>query len=301
MLGGIQKMQGVRNTAIKRLILTIGLFSAIFGLVLGFGAIKDSQAATTGTFNVSLTISNSAPIVIWVNGSISESPTEGSTKVITVVFNVSDTNGASDINVSTANVTFNFSTEPVRGASNCVEQSSSGNVMTVECNITMNYYDLDGEWTINASIMDDSESYAQNLSETMTWGDLAAMTVTKSEMSFSGSPGDTNLAPTENPQVINNTGNQDFVSVNITGYELQGETVDTVTIGAGNFTVNVSDSAAGLGDQIINDTSIQITDASLSRGAAATEDIYLRMDIPSGIIPQDYSAVELWEISVSET
>lgn len=294
-------MQGVVNTVIKRFILTIGLFTVIFGVIFGLTALQDTRAATTGTFNVSLTIGNTGPEIIWVNQSISESPTEGGPKIITVIFNASDENGAADIDISTANLTFNFTGETTRFSTDCAEQASNGNVMTVQCNITMNYYDAAGDWTINASIKDDAGTLGQNTSQTMTWGQLAAMTVIKSDMTFSGSPGDNNLAPAENPQIINNTGNRDFATVNITGYELVGASDDGYTIGAGNFTINVSNSADGYGDQIVNATSIEITEASLPRGDGSTEDLYLRMDVPSGILAQNYNAAELWEIEVTES
>lgn len=290
-------MQGVHAVTIKRLTVTLAVFLTLGLILFSIGSAKDSRAATTGTFNVTLSISNSAPTITYVNGSVSESPNEGTIKNVTIYFQATDINGADDINISTVNLTVNRTTEPIRTQHSCASKGTSGNVMTIECNVTMYWYDEDGAWTINASIKDNSGSQAENTSQTMTYGTLSAMTVTKSSLSFSGTPGDENVEPTENPQVINNTGNQDFTEVNLTGYDLQGNVTTTEYILVGNFTVNVSDSSAGYG-QIVTNTSFQITGASLARGATSTEDIYLRLDIPSGITAQGYNAHNNWMIEV---
>lgn len=283
------------NKSSKERTITSLLFIAILAMLM-IPFILKTEAATTGTFNVTLEITNAPPTVIWVNDSISLSPSEGSRTLVTVNFNASDNNSAADLDDTTAQVWINFSSETSRGNDTCAVVAESGNIVTYECTFYMHYWDADGAWTINASVEDLSGEYAQNLSATVTYGDLAAMQVIKANMTFDGVPGDENVSSAENPQIINNTGNRDFSEVNITAYELQGVTNPAYTIGAGNFSVNVSNSP--IGQMMQNATSILIPDSTLPRGNQSTEDLYVYLDIPTGILGQTYKAAELWEIEV---
>lgn len=285
------------NKSKKHKILTGVIFTSVL-ILLVVPFILKTEAATTGTFNVTLTISNSEPRIVWVNDSISVSPSEGSYTLVTIRFNATDNNSAADLNDSTAQVWLNLSSETMRGNASCEDVAESGNTVTYECQMQLWYWDMDGTWQINASVEDNSGVYTQNTSATLTYGDLAAMQVIKSDLTFEGVPGDENVAATENPQVINNTGNRAFTAVNITAYDLEGVTDSDYTIGAGNFSINVSDSS--IGQALVNATTMQVTDSSLPRGNQSTEDLYVYLDIPSGVLGQTYAAMNLWEIEVTQ-
>ena len=282
----------------RKLVLTAILFSiSLLLLILPF--VIHTKAATSGTFNVTLTINNVPPFVSWVNGSVSGDPTEGTFTVILVSFNVTDNNSAADLNDSTAAIILNLSTETSRSSSVCWNTSEVGNTVTYSCNITLWYWDMDGSWTINASIQDNSGQYAQNVSQTFTWNLLRAMTVTKPALSFTGIPSQENISAAENPQVINNTGNRNFTMVNMTGYELRGVTYNTYVIAAGNLSVNISNSS--LGQPMVNGSTLQVTGSTLPRGNQSTEDLYLYLDIPTGMRGQQYQAAAAYVIGVAES
>jgi hypothetical protein len=103
--------------------------------------------------------------------------------------------------------------------------------------------------------------------------------------------------------VLNNTGNFDFTSINITAYDLWGVTNSNYKIGAGNFTLNTTNTG-GVGIRLINRTSLNIGGAALYHKQNDTDtggnmSLYLWVDIPSSaeIIRQDYTSSN-WSITV---
>jgi hypothetical protein len=103
--------------------------------------------------------------------------------------------------------------------------------------------------------------------------------------------------------VLNNTGNFDFTSINITAYDLEGVTDSSYKIGAGNFTLNTTDTS-GIGIRLANATSLSIGGAGLyhkqnDSDTGGNMSLYLWVDIPSSseIIKQDYTSSN-WSITV---
>ncbi|GAJ19668.1 unnamed protein product, partial [marine sediment metagenome] len=67
------------------------------------------------------------------------------------------------------------------------------------------------------------------------------------------------------PIIINNTGNDKNLNINITAYDLQGEEFTTQYIYAANFTIE-NKSQGCTGTTMSNATSINVTSAILERG-----------------------------------
>jgi len=199
----------------------IGLIALVFFTPLG-----SVLADHTELLTVSLTIGSSAPVITYVVTGQTVTPLDGTTTVLSISFNVSDANGFEDINVSSAIVTINRSGEPDKGNSTCVQVEASGNEMQINCSVIIWYFDANGTWSINVSISDNSTLNIINASETATVGVLTAIQINPSSISFGGSlsVGDTNVSATDDPLVVNNTGNQNFVHVNITAIDLAGTT-----------------------------------------------------------------------------
>ena len=99
---------------------------------------------------------------------------------------------------------------------------------------------MPGAWTINASIFDGAAASASNTSAYLTLGTTYAISLKTTSLTFSGSPGQNDLNASNNPQLVNNTGNGAFSQINLTAYELKA---GSNYIGAGNFSANTSDSA----------------------------------------------------------
>ncbi len=153
---------------------------------------------------------------------------------------------------------------------------TSGTMRGVNCTVAMEYYDAPGAWNISVQAQDSTPTVATSIdAATMTYGTLYAFQLTKATITFTSSGAGTNNVNVSNdPQVLNNTGNGYFGNINVTGYELSNG-VDT--IGAGNFTINATNDAKG----VSIGTNTHIPSATLSRNN--TQDLYVWVDVPSGI------------------
>ena len=245
-----------------------------------------TSGAGTDTFSANVTVQNNVPTITWVEAA-GDSPQAGDTKIIQIDFNVSDNNTVTDIVTASSHMNITRSGETARLSSACfsVSNSSDNLEQSITCNITIYWYDEAGAWNISVYATDGTGSDSDSTTADFTMGTTDDINVIETALTFTGNPGQANVASSDNPLVINNTGNQPYTSINITGYNLTG---GGDTIGATDFAVNISNSG-GPGDALAHNAPIVITGSSLTRGASATEDLYFWVDIPSGIVDTDYN------------
>ncbi|MGV8150339.1 MAG: hypothetical protein ACP5NV_01285 [Candidatus Woesearchaeota archaeon] len=273
----------------KKILLTSIIFAAL-ALALTIPFTLPTFAGTTALFNVSLTISNAAPTIVYVDA-ISDTPSEGTTKVVSFYFNASDSNGVADIPSSNALIKINRSGVTLTSAP-CSVVGGTATVNRYQCDVTVNYYNLPGAWTINASIYDGAFATATNTSQIYTNGNVYGISLKTNSLTFSGSPGDNDVTASNNPQTVNNTGNNAITSLNITAYSLaSGATL----IGAGNFSANVSNNA--IGQILANNTAITI--ASSSVAVQNSRDLYIFLDVPAGIPDGTYTSTSSWIVTMN--
>lgn len=268
-------------------------------LVATLAVLVSQSALFAGSFTVSETRSftiahDNAPWIYYVE-SVSSGPSEGTNKTLYVSFNVTDEDGVINLNDSSARVTLTLS-DVSRTSTECSTDDMNNSVRQYNCTLSMPYYDIGGTWSVNASIADNNSNSDENISQTLSWSDLTAITISLSEMDFGTQiAGSTDVASSDNPLIVNNTGNVNITSINITSYTLMGVTDGNYTIGVGNFSFNVTDSAEG---QIMNNaTSLSIPLANVTvhnDSIQITEDLYLYMDIPSGLLSQEYRSITEW-------
>ena len=213
-------------------------------------------------------VPNSAPTVPIVDAIDPTDPTIGSATSITFYFNVTDTDGYANINTSSANASFSRTGEATRYNSSCapVFTPEAGNSVNFSCIIDMQYYDQNGAWTINATVQDINSATGYNESTTFTYNLQTAMTMSPNALSWTGvGVTSTNTGATENPILINNTGNDEPLNIDVTTSDLQGNTTTTEYIYASNFTVeNAADGCSGTA--MVNGTATNVTSAILQRG-----------------------------------
>jgi hypothetical protein len=275
---------------IKFLIVSLMILGAILSVLILPNIKFASSLGNISYFNVSLTISNSIPSVIYV-AAVSDSPSEGTTKVITFNFNASDANGVSDIPAGNALVKINKSgTTYTSGA--CIDRGSSGTTQKYECNVTINYYDTPGIWTINASVFDGAAATADNTSQYLTLGTTYAISLKTTSLTFSGTPGQNGVSASNNPQVVNNTGNGAFSQINLTAYELKS---GSNYIGASNFSVNTTNNATG--QTLINNTMVLVANSSLA--VNNSRNLYVYLNVPNGVANATYTSVSSWIVTMS--
>lgn len=246
-----------------------------------------TTATGSDSFTASATVSNQAPTVS-ISAGQSWTGSAGNTVTRSLYFNATDTNGVADLDDGTAAAAINQSGTTIVANSCGFDRSIDGDTNQYECNFTLAYFQADGTWTIEANISDNQASAATNTQDG-TVNTLDAIDVIEASIAFSGNPGDNNVAASPNPQTINNTGNQIYTSVNLTAYSF---TSGANVLGVDNVTVNVSNSA--IGQSPTNATELEITSASLTRGAVATEDLYFFLDIPAAQATGTYNAQNNW-------
>jgi len=247
------------------------------------------------------TTANSAPTITWIQTGISETPTEGTTTTIYIAFNVTDSDGYETINYSSALLTVNFSGETTRQSiSECIAYNNDTNTMQLNCSVNMQYYDSAGSWSINVSVKDISDSYAENISTTFTYNQLLSVSTLSTGFTF----GTINLGSTSNstndPIILNNTGNVNITQINLTAYNFIGQDYDNEYINASQFYANAT--GDGLGNQLSNNTAINLTGASIPRssdGFDSNRSIYIWVQVPtSNLRPQLFSASSNWTFEV---
>ncbi len=274
----------------KKILLSIAIFLA-FCTILTLPFIIPAFAGTSAYFNVSLTISNAAPVIVSVDA-ISDTPTEGTTKVVSFYFNASDTNGVSDIPASNALVKINRSGVELSSGSSCEVIGSTSTMNRYQCNITINYYNLPGSWTINASVFDGASALATNVTQTYTNGNVYGISLKTNSLTFSGSPGQSDVNASNNPQTVNNTGNNAITSLNVTAYNLaNGGTF----IGVGNFSVNITSAATG--QTLINNTPVTVSGSSVA--VQGSRDLNIFLDVPNGITNGTYTSTNSWIVTIN--
>ncbi len=255
------------------------------------------------------TPANNPPTIAFVSVIPDQTPNENGINSTTFTFNATDLDGASDINVSTAQARFNRTGETTRVNSSCVNLSSGGDNVNFSCTIDMWYYDGNGDWTINVTIKDNSGASGENSSTTFQYNLLPAMAMSPISLGWP----EINLSDTNTSSddiiTINNTGNKVDLSINITGLDLQGEGNPTQYIYAANISVENKSDGCG-GTAMLNATSLNVTSAILQRGnnslnylnaTSGQEQLFFCVTaVNSDLSAQSYSssAFGAWEISI---
>lgn len=283
-------------------------------LILSIVGVIQVFANSAPTHTTSLTISNSAPIVYFVESVTAVDLTSGGYKTVNIQINVSDTNGASDINNSNLVLSISSPTlveqawnrsnstpdSGVTAPCNVLNSAFDTNERSFTCNITFAYYDGSATWRINASINDSAGAFHSNQTQTIVVNSLDSVSLNSSSLNC----GSLALGSNNNPcgVRVNNTGNTNYGAFNLTGRDLDADTDATEYIVAGNLTANNSATPAGQGTKLLNGTQVNLTGSysganiPLAKGndSAPSEfnwTVHYQVDIPSeGLIPDTYTS-----------
>lgn len=282
--------------------LAFSLFSFSF---VSAGFLSDLYDGITGkvtedTTSLSVTIGNNAPVIEFVSVISSQTASEGGIKNITFTFNASDADGVGNLDDATAEARFQKTEETTRLNTSCVLKSEDASQAEYECIVGMWYFDGSGSWTINVTVDDVNEARGENSSETFTYELLTAMVMSPTALNF-GEIGltATDTESTDNPVVINNTGNDVNLNINVTGYNLQGQTTDTEYIYANNFTIDaVTTGCSGIA--MSNATAVNVTTTILQSGnntinagddSSGQEELFFCLKgVPQDIGSQEYAS-----------
>jgi hypothetical protein len=275
------------------MLLSLTIFLVLLALVL-LPAVMLVDAAGSTSFTSSTTVNNVAPSSIMIDPVANFDPSPGTTKNLTVYFNATDSNGYADLNDNTASVSINRSGETTRQNTTCAVLSHPTLSSTrYNCTIVVYYYDGSGVWSINASVRDTSTAYLSNVS-TFSLNTLDSLNVSQTTISFTGGPGTSNIAASPQPQQVTNIGNQNYTTVQITGFSF---TSGSNVLGVGNVTMNWTNSG-GVGQQLVNNSAVSLTNGTLAKGAGSSQNIYFWLSIPTNTPAGSYTAAT-WSVGTS--
>lgn len=254
-------------------------------------------AATTGNLGATLTIGNSAPTVPLVICS-SVTPTAGGGSNTTCIFNVTDANGINDISMTGHYVNMTNGTTMINSTiCNNMLNDSAQNTAQFNCTIQVEYFiEPYGLWNITVNATDGTAWGSNSTTDTaltnITVNSLTALSIASPDANItfgSVTPGTNDNAASNDPVILNNTGNQHITQVNISANNLTGAD-DSEWIWAGNFTANDADAAAG--ETLAEETFVNVDGIVLSVGVptASQDSVYLYVDVANGLSQQEFSA-----------
>ena len=225
------------------ILLVIPLISA--GFIDWYKTIT-GKLGTTQT--VSLNISLGVPQIIKVSNVSFGSLTENSITNFSVNFTGYIATGYGNLNDNTVAVNFSKSTEcRTNSTTSCVKVVSWDNYANYSCNITMWWWDSSGSWNLNITMKDSSGNSAQNATTYLYIGTTTGFSGAPTSLTWSGiTAGATNQTSTNDPILMNNTGNVAISAANIqvNATNLMGETNANYGLYANNFSVGYA-SAGG--------------------------------------------------------
>jgi hypothetical protein len=242
----------------KRDLLIVTMFFILIALIPFIYA--QTQTPKTAGVGVWLVISNQNPVNITLNNAsgFAVDPVSADTSAILISFNVSDPDGAGQINGTLGgrvivNVTLGTPGDAqFRTQSSCVNTTLDSDEVIFNCTVNMQYYDNNSaNWVINITVIDSNSGTFRNASETFTYNSLAAFSLNAKGVGEAANLNFTSLnlgdqnQEAKAPLILNNTGNNDFDQINITAAALVGVSTPSETIAAASFFVNVTNGTSG--------------------------------------------------------
>lgn len=264
---------------------------------------RDSQLAPSQSTDVSVTVGNAAPTIVSVSAIPAVTLLAGTTKDVTFQFTAEDTNGAADLDDTTASASFSFGGEPTRSSvpvTGCVAGAPSGNQITYTCTITMQYFDDNGAWTVTVSVDDLSAVTATDSSTTVTINLLRDITISPAIITFPATTQSaTNLLSSSDTTITNlgnfdtpSDGSIDVTATDLTGTVTPAEVIPAANIRAADIT-DVGTVCSTGGSALVDTIATGISGAVLPRGIGGsnTGDLtYCINLVPGGISSQGYTA-----------
>ena len=236
--------------------------------------------ATSQNFGVNVSVGNNAPNITFVSPLGNINVNEDNVVNIQLNFTAYDADGSGNLVSTSGKANFTRGSEAVRANSSCVQLNTFSNYYAnYTCTIAMWYYDGAGEWNITTYVADISGAAIMNTTTKFTLNELAAFKSSPSLLTFSSlNPGSVNQTASNDPLLMNNTGNKAIIAGNIeiNATDLKGETDNTRAIYAGNISIGVSTGgtppAECSGTSMNSSLSIPIGSATLPKGNYTVND-----------------------------
>ena len=210
-----------------------------------------------------------------------------------------DADGVAGLNDTSVRANFTRSGEPTRENLTCSHIGDiDANSANYSCTIDMWYFDEAGNWNITVYGKDTNGASAINDSTYFQYNQLQAIVISPTNITFSVSVNSYNQTATNDPTIINNTGNANLTNnIVVNAIDLVGETNASESLLASNFSIGLSTGgsppAECSGITLQNATDVNITGIVLDRGnlsaGQAQEEIYYCIKEVGAISDQVYS------------
>lgn len=250
-----------------------------------FGWLKEKLTgrATSVTSVANVTVGNTAPTILNVSAVANKDPVEAGANKITFETYVNDVDGSGNIQAVMAEFQEGNIRRVNRSCYNIGDFNSTSR--RFQCTVDLYWFDSNTAWTVNATVYDAATATGSgtNTSTSFTFNSLKAFVMGVSSGSSTGltwptvSLRDTNTASNNDPLLLNNTGNANISAsnINVTGYNLIGETTNTQYLPVVNmsvhFTTGSSVECTG-GIALTNATATIVTSANMTKGNYTVND-----------------------------
>jgi hypothetical protein len=212
-------------------------------------------------------------------------PITGNITYVYINFTATDADGVNTLNDGSATIVFNKSAMQRTGS--CTPNDINTITTLYICNVSMWYYDNPGVWSINVSVSDYTGRIASNATTTFIYNTLSSITLNNSQLSFGTIYVRYPQGASNDPILINNTGNVDFTNISLRAFDLVGITYTNYIVRADQFAVSTTDA---FNITLQNNTFVNITGITLPYGVAGTQNIYMWVNLTYDIPAQDYTS-----------
>ncbi|MBI2148252.1 hypothetical protein HYU23_01090 [Candidatus Woesearchaeota archaeon] len=264
--------------------------------------------ATTQTTTVNITIANTAPIVINVTTIAAQSITEAGITNVSFDYVAADPDGAGTLTAVQGHLNRTGETDRYNATcQNLFDINSTARVF--RCTVPLYWFDGPGTWSASANVTDSSGANGSNGTISFTLSSTIAFVMAPSALTWpSVSIGSANITASNDPILMNNTGNANVLASNISinSINLMGESNATTFINVSNFTVDQvaggsplleCDFNATSGIDLRNNTYMNVSGSSMARGnfsinngATGQEQLYFCLTrVMTGLTQQSYS------------
>jgi hypothetical protein len=193
---------------------------------------------------------------------------------ISINFTVYSPSGFGNLNFSTARLNVTNPNEDTRSNITCEQiDTFATNYANFSCLIKLFWWDGAVVWNITAYIADNNSNGAQNISTKLTFGSRTGFEMGPGNLTWTAiGAGAVNQTPSNDPMVLNNTGNDviDAPEIEVNATNLRGETTSTLALWAGNFSIGhvgtLSECDSTLSNVTVASNFKGLSPANLSKG-----------------------------------
>jgi hypothetical protein len=217
-------------------------------------------------------------------------PNSGDFAMMNIKFNVNQSFGLNSTDIKDVSIN-----SPYRNAT--CSWSNMSTLKSYDCNITIWYWYPAGLYDLNVSIFD--STFNQIINASLNHGcevySLLSAQFYPQYLYFNMVPG-LNNTPSQNPIIINNTGNENLTNISVKAYDLIGWS----SILSANFTMvsPINDTSTAV--NLSNNISVQMNSSSIiSANNNSYINLYFWASVPQNQSAQAYNSIMPWEIQVN--